>query len=334
MRQPFAICLFTLLAVAGAAAAEPELAQRARIQHEAQMAFIDEDYRKLDAMHREFLEGKSRTPSGIWKLSVFHSALGELLSDARRSPMREPQFATYERRLQRWMKQFPESPAPRIVHALLLGERGWAIRGGGYAHTVPAEAWAPFQRYIAQSRQYLEEHKALASKDPRWYQAMLQNARAESWDEARYQALLDEALAREPLFYQTYFEALENLLPKWHGDAERIERFALDAVERTAAQEGRGMYARIYWFAAQTEYGNDLFAKSRAAWPRMKEGFDDVVARYPDPWNLNNFAKFACLASDKATTKALLERIGKDVVPAAWDPPPFREECAIWASKP
>lgn len=334
MRCLISISLAAGLALYGIAQAEPELPQRARIQHESRMAFLDEDFRKLEAMHREYLEKKSRTPSGIWKLTVFYSGIGELLHDARRSPAREQQFASHERRLQRWIKQFPESPAPRIVHALLLGERGWAIRGSGYARTVPAEAWAPFRRYIALSRQYLEEHKSVASKDPRWYQAMLQNARAEGWDDQEYGKLLDEALAREPLFYQTYFEALENLLPKWHGDAGRIERFAREAVRRTSAQEGRGMYARIYWFAAQTEYGNDLFAKSLAAWPRMKEGFDDVVARFPDTWNLNNYAKFACLASDKATTKALLERIGADVVRAAWDPPSFHEECATWAFKP
>lgn len=334
MKCLISILLAAGLALHGLAHAESELQQRARIAQESQMAFLDENFGKLEEMHREFLERKSRTPSGIWKLTVFYSGIGQVLDDARRSPVREQQFASHERRLQRWLKRHPGSPAPRIVQALLLGGRGWAIRGSGYAHTVPAEAWAPFHRYIGLSREYLEAHKAVAARDPRWYQAMLQNARAEGWDEQKYGKLLDEALTREPLFYQTYFEALENFLPKWHGDVGKIERFARDAVERTSGHEGRSMYARIYWYAAQTEYGNDLFAKSLAAWPRMKEGFDDVVARYPEPWNLNNYAKFACLASDKATTKGLLERIGTQAVPAAWDPPSFLQECATWSSKP
>jgi hypothetical protein len=137
---------------------------------------------------------------------------------------------------------------------------------------------------------------------------------------------------REPLYYQTYFEALEHFLPKWHGDAEAIERFARAAVERTATQEGRGMYARIYWYASQTEYGNDLFNKSLAVWRQMRDGFDDVIARYPDPWNLNNYARFACLAGDKSKTRELLARIGPSVVHQAWAPEPLRQHCAKWSA--
>lgn len=314
------------------AGVESEIALRAQITETSQLAFIDEDFGKLEQMHREYLGKKSRTPSGLWRLTLFYSGIEGVLDDARRSPFREQQFATHERRLQRWLKRYPTSPAPLIVHALLLGERGWAYRGSGYAHAVSPEAWEPFYRHIGMSRRYLEEHKAVAAEDPRWYQAMLQTARAEGWEREAYDKLLDEALKREPLYYQTYFEALENLLPKWHGDAGEIERFARDAVKRTSAREGRGMYARIYWFASQTEFGNDLFKKSLAAWPQMKAGFEDVLARYPDPWNLNNYAKFACLAADKATAKSLLERIGTAVVREAWEPPSLRQQCAAWAS--
>ena len=83
------------------------------------------------------------------------------------------------------------------------------------------------------------------------------------------------------------------------------------------------MYARIYWYASQAHFQNELFTKSFAAWPRMKEGFEDVIARYPDSWNLNNYAKFACLARDKETTREILKRIQSDPVMEAWDPPSF-----------
>jgi hypothetical protein len=197
---------------------------------------------------------------------------------------------------------------------------------------VNPEAWAPFNKYIQMARDNLEEHKSIAVEDPRWYETMLTIARAQGWERDQFDLLVSEALDREPLFYQTYFLALEYLLPKWHGDILEIERFAQEAVKRTANEEGGGMCARIYWFASQTEFENKLFSSSVAVWPRMKAGFEDVIARYPDAWNVNNYAKFACLAQDKPKTRELLARIGSATVPEAWRPAPLLPRCTAWAS--
>ena len=214
---------------------------------------------------------------------------------------------------------------------MVLIEHAWAYRGGGYANTVKPEAWPLFEKYISLARQNLEAHKTVGAADPRWYETMLTVARAESWERHEFNSLLKEALDREPSFYQTYFMALEYLLPKWHGGTWEIEEFARDAVQRTSKQEGRGMYARIYWYASQTQYENELFSESFAEWPRMKEGFEDVIARYPDAWNLNNYAKFACLAHDKQKVRALLKRIGSDIVGPAWRSPSLLQQCSHWA---
>jgi len=179
----------------------------------------------------------------------------------------------------------------------------------------------------------LEAHKSVAAADPRWYQMMVSLATDQAWDRDEFDRLLDEAFEREPAYYQTYFQAIDYLMPHWHGDIGEIEEFAREAVRRTSKQEGRSMYARIYWYASQRYYQNDLFTKSMAAWPRMKEGFEDLMVRYPDPWNLNNYAKFACLASDKQTARELLKRIHPDPVIDAWDPPELLQWCSDMASR-
>ena len=93
------------------------------------------------------------------------------------------------------------------------------------------------------------------------------------------------------------------------------------------------MAARIYWFASQPQFDNALWRDSLAAWPRMKDGFEDIVARYPDPWNLNAYANFACLAEDKQKVLELFKRIGTDVVPQAWYPQ-LHDYCSAWAARP
>jgi hypothetical protein len=162
---------------------------------------------------------------------------------------------------------------------------------------------------------------------------MLLVAKDQSWSGTEFDSLLTEALQREPYYYQTYFVAIEYLLPKWHGSIGQIERFADNAVERTRQNEALSMYARIYWFASQTQFGKQLFKDSLAAWPKMKAGFDDIIARYPDPWNINNYAWFACLAGDRATTEALVRRVGAAPLHAVWKPIDLFDRCRRWATE-
>jgi hypothetical protein len=314
---------------AGQAWAIDELAERREISATTQQAFLAADFRKLEELSQAYRTEKSRTSSGLWKLTLFYAGIGDVAIQA--SKVGEGAFAPLEERTVKWAQQYPNSPTAHIAHSIILLEHGWVIRGTGYADTVKPEAWAPFRRYVALARKNLEEHKSVASGDPRWYETMLVVARAEAWDRKQFDSLLNEALDREPSFYQTYFSALEYLLPKWHGDVLQIERFARDAVKRTAKQEGKGMYARIYWFASQSQFHNDLFTSSLAVWPRMREGFEDVVSKYPDAWNVNNYAKFACLAKDRLKTRELLSRINSNIVPEAWQPAPLFQKCADWA---
>jgi hypothetical protein len=61
-----------------------------------------------------------------------------------------------------------------------------------------------------------------------------------------------------------------------------------------------------------------LFVQSAAAWPDMKNGFDDLIAQYPVPWNLNAYAYFACQANDWGTARQVLDKIGVNLDFNAW----------------
>lgn len=322
--------LFGLLFVEQSNAAT-EMEQRTAISAATQQSFFAEDFSQLNKMSSTYRIEKSRTSSGIWKLTLFYGGIQEAIDKQTRGGDFDTAYQVLEEKMQRWAQQFPNSPSAHIAYSMVLIKHGWAYRGSGYASTVKPESWAPFRRYIAMARDNLEKHKLVAAIDPRWYETMLTVARAENWDRSEFDNLLKEALDREPLFYQTYFLALEYLLPKWHGGLQEIEAFAQDSVKRTMKHEGQGMYARIYWFAAQTQFENNIFINSLAGWSRLKGGFEDVVARYPDEWNLNNYAKFACLAHDKLKTKELLKRTEFSVVPEAWSPRSLRAKCGNWA---
>lgn len=303
---PFLLLLiFFLIALPTSA---QELLERKQIAVAVKTAFLAEDFGKLEEMSAKFHRDKSRTSSGVWKLSCFYAGIDQTTKGENHES--DEFWKKLEKKNERWSKTFPRSPSAHIAHSRVLIRHGWFFRGTGYAYTVPKEAWEPFHKYIMLAYENLERNKRIASVDPAWYETMLIVARAQGWDRGRFDALLEEALRREPGFYQTYFLALEYLLPKWHGDLDQIEQFANDAVKRTKKEEGLGMYARIYWYASQTQFQNDLFSQSLAVWPKIKAGFEDIIAHYPDAWNINNYAKFSCLARDKQKTRELLNKIG------------------------
>jgi hypothetical protein len=61
-----------------------------------------------------------------------------------------------------------------------------------------------------------------------------------------------------------------------------------------------------------------VVGKNFSVWPKMKVGFEDLIARYPNDWNLNNFAIYSCMARDKPKIVELLKKIGGRFLDSAW----------------
>lgn len=312
----FILLLLLQFLASGNALAESEMDIRNSIKSTSGNAFLRKNYSLLETLSGEYRTAKTRTPSGTWNLTWFYVGIADALSGATNDDPRN--FYEVERVAAEWVSKYPNSPTAHIVQSYVWHIHGYAFRGEGYARLVDPAAWKELYKYEALARANLEKYKEISSIDPEWYELMLIIARVESWDKSQFTKLLNEALNREPLFYQTYFTALEYLLPKWGGSVSDVESFALDAIERTSAVEGKGMYARIYWYASQTQFGTRIFLNSTAGWPFMRQGFDDVIAKYPDQWNINNFAKFACLAGDEAKNKELFKQIASNPIGEAW----------------
>jgi len=293
-----------------------ELEERAAIDERVAFLLSSKNYKELENLAQEYRVNKSRTPSGTWKLTHFYYGIND--KSANLDIEDENYWKTIKLRTEAWTKEYPKSPTPYIAHGIVMKQYAWKFRGGGFANTVPKEAWQPFREHLINAKAFLEKHKKIASLDPHWYEVMADIATALSVNRSEFQKIIDEGLKKEPLYYQLYFAAIAYFVPKWHGNAEDIGEFANSAVARTKDQEGLGMYARIYWSASQYQYGERLFIESNVVWDKMKKGIDDVLKRYPDQWNINNFALFACLARDKQKAKELLDLIKEPPVLQVW----------------
>jgi hypothetical protein len=217
-------------------------------------------------------------------------------------------------RLDEWLKHNPASVTARISKAAYPVKYGWFARGSGYSNTVSPEAWKLYRERVEEGRRLLEALDAPLREDAGWYDIMLDVALAQGWPHAQFDALFEKAVAKYPDYMPFHFSRAQFYMPRWYGSAEDQRRVVEDSVKRTRAAYGETFYARLNWSAQS----NTMFRDGQADWSRMKAGFERIVADHPDPWNTNNFAKFACMAGDKTLLRQMLPKLGSPIF-AAWN---------------
>lgn len=319
--------------------ASPVLTRQAEISHQRKMAEWDmrwsiydqvhvmlakRDYAGLNAMEREFRTSRATTPSGIWKLEEFHDAVEAYLPTADSKDGCPYLAGEY---LEEWLRTDPTSPAPYIAQATKLLDQAWCFRGDGFASQVAEDAWRPFHENIDAAYAVLMEHKRVASVDPGYYAVMIDIYRAQN-RKSELSALLDEATDREPYYYPIYANAYFSYMPQWGGSTAEIDELARYAVARTQKRDGLGAYARYYWYASSDNC--DCWTDA-INWETMKLAMRDVATRYPDAWNLANFARFGCMFNDRETARSYFDKLGAVDVSIAWPDVESYRRCRAFA---
>lgn len=320
------LAILLLLPAALARAAPSEADIRDEIRQRGSALFRTEKFEELDRLALDYRINERRTLSGLWKLGSLQGAILSCQCDD------ESDFVAMEERAKRWTALNPDSTTAHIVYAQTLIAHAWGYRGTTFASKVPDEAWEPFRDYVEKARAYLIERKEQLAEDPQWYKAMLDIATAQSWPKRAFHDLLKEGLARHPYYYGIYFSAIRYLSPKWHGNERELRELAEYAVGMTGENEGAGLYARIYWYAAAIEFGLDLIIDNPDVWKPMPAAMEDVLAHYPAQWNIIHFARLACVARDRDTAGRMIARIDEKLVPRAWGGGDLTyKQCRDWA---
>lgn len=296
-------------------------------REEFAQAYLTEDFTRLETLYGEAVKQEKRLPSGVFLAYSYVRTL----QDGLRLP--EVEFSNVPSELlrakhahmtkmetiaKRWAKVYPESVAAVIFQSELLIRHGFIFRGGGYSSSVAPEDQKKFNDYVDNAYKVLTSRANYGNADPAWHTQVLEVARLQGRrSKERYADILKNAITAFPYFYDIYFSAAQAASPEWGGSAEALETLASNATETTKDREGQSLYARIYWSSAYS-FNGDPVRNGKANWPRFKLGFEDIIKRYPDPWNLNNYARFACLASDKPTLQHVFKLIGPHIDPLAW----------------
>jgi hypothetical protein len=287
--------------------------------YSANAALWNDDFAKLDRMYDEFMGGNIRSIDGTWMVQ----ALASIFEQAGSSPV-------FDKTLERWADASPRSKLRPLAQAIRLQGDAWRARGGAYGSQVPGESMRIFRDRLLKASKSLADLEPDGKQSPLWYWVALIVAGSSGQPPGPFDALFDEAVGRFPLYQPLYYTRVNYLLPQWGGSYEAVDRFVKAAVARTSSQEGDAFYAWLY-VDISSKVDGDLFQETLVSWPRMKKGFEDMVARHPDLFNKSIYATFACRARDKETTARLLAELGPQARLGYRSPGITTESCRLFA---
>lgn len=243
------------------------------------------------------VDGRPRL-SGM--LNGFHNSIYQQGKDWNRSLAR----------IEKLKAKYPNAPVSAIAEAHYWFKYAWEARGSGYSSTITNEGMKLMHERLRKAEKVLNDSKPYASALPIWYELMLSIRSAQGAPQKERDTLLLEGVQRFKWYLPIYFNRAQFLAPWWGGSWDEIENLALWSAEQTKSEFGNAMYARVYWsVSGYTQVGN-IFKDTKASWVRMKNGFEDLMKRYPNSaWNLHAYARFACDAGDKSTYLKLRKQL-------------------------
>jgi len=213
--------------------------------------------------------------------------------------------------LAKWRLHSPSSVGLAMAEATYWQMYAWDARGRGYARTVSEEGWQLFKERNIKARDALERVPRDQIKCGAWYALRIRVGRHTGEPTSKVWTVFEEGTKRFPRYHSIYFSAAEMLLPKWGGSFEEFERFARRSAEQTAAYEGEGMYARLFWIFDDA----DELDPKKVNWKRVLKGYADLNSRFPNSWwNANRHASAACRAHDRDTYIAVRTKLGEKLL--------------------
>jgi hypothetical protein len=281
------------------------------------------EFKVLNKLADEYRTQNTLASDGQPKLMGFYGGIAKSAAGCSDRKESAEAWNNERRLLSDWGKASPRSVTPKLALAILEANYAWDARGGGYASTVTDEGWQLFKQRNAKARAMLEKLRVEAANDPQWYEEMLRMGLAQGWGREQFDEMYEKAVKKFPFYYAYYFTKGEFYSAKWHGSQRDFKAFVDESVKATESQVGQSMYARLNWSAWQGK----MFFDGQTDWGRMKDGFEKLVSDFPDPWNRNNYAKFACMANDANALRQQLDLIGEKIIIGAWGDMSFLQYC-------
>jgi len=215
-------------------------------------------------------------------------------------------FATYFHR--------EPSPFSAATYADALRITAYAWRGTACAADVNMDQADQFRRFLRQADEVLDSQPG--PDDFAWCASHFRRG-AETGSLTEYQRRFEAAWAQDRYNIDLCRNYARMIMPRWLGrDAHDLEVFARRAAELTKDRFGYGFYALVQ--QTNTDVGDHEFDDTLCDPALVKQGFEDLVARFPMPSNFNLYADMLEWMNDTEALADLLETRFRTIVPEIW----------------
>ncbi|MDX3975709.1 hypothetical protein [Shinella sp.] len=222
----------------------------------------------------------------------------------------------HEEMLKPFRAFFQRSPSPfsAATYADALRVTAFARRGTAYGRFVRPEQWKSYEELLKEADEVLDSHP-----DPEnfsWRMSDYRRAANEGSFET-FKARFERAWLLDRYNVDLCRAHARMIMPRWLGrDAQDLEDFARRAVELTRERFGYGFYALIQ--QANTDVGDHELADTLCDPALVKQGFEDLLARFPAPSVMNLYADMLEWMGDTEALADLLETRFRVMVPQIW----------------
>jgi len=280
--------------------------------------FHDGKFAAIDQLLEKLISSELTDMSGHWELSWFDSAMHLEFKDGNDTDNLK--------RIQQWKAANPKSAGIPNAEATYWRGAAWRIRGTEANLNVDPFALKLYKQRMNAAELALSKSKKYASRNPAWYEMYLlvsnENGKSLAFSENLYQ----EAIKRHPRFTNLYKEmALIYAPPYGQADWAKVEKVIETGIKNITESDGAIVYAAMYqYIASHQQFEFDIFRDSPASWPRIKQGYEHMLAKTPSVKLLNEMAVYACRANDKGAFNDLWTKIQgkpeKTIWPANYTP--------------
>ena len=230
-----------------------------------------------------------------------------------------------------WQEQYPDSAVPIVFTASnMLSAHASPLREA-LVSLAPVEGVEFDRAKVDEVRTYLLTNKAKGSKDPYWYNLMVETQIFLRVSEAELKSTVAEGLTLYPENIDLPVLAASYYFTKWGGVAAKLDGYAKWVVSQSPGKGRANAYPRIYNQALRGQYGLTLFKLVSKDWPLMTRGVEHLMAAYPDKGNRAWASVLTCLAGDRALTRTLMAVDDFNTNLTVWIDRDAKSLCRNWA---
>jgi hypothetical protein len=188
-------CIMAIYTASFAAWANEPLYRKTQVQA-IRHAFVAKKFDHLESLHQRYLQNGTRTPSGIWELSLLHEGLQLPITNKAGTPIQDG--SEFDRHFDEWLTAHPRSEVAHLARVQRYIARFEDIlRSVGNA-TPTMDQLRLLREQLDNAEIYIARHRPREAKDPHWDVLNLIMANWRGLDRDSFDRMLREALARHP----------------------------------------------------------------------------------------------------------------------------------------